>query len=83
MEGSNLVTIPQYLMPNCTSEHLHGRKLAVCGVVFVLRVHNLNSHNHEEAMRDDEPTPYPAWGALLDDSNSGTQATGSLCQQEQ
>jgi hypothetical protein len=79
MEGSNLVTTPQYLMPNCTSEHLHGRRLAVCGVVFVLRVHNLNSQNHEEALRDDEPTPYPFRRALLDDSNSDTPKQQGVC----
>jgi hypothetical protein len=79
MEGSNLVTTPQYLMPSCTSERLHGRRLAVCGVVFVLPVHNLNSHNHEEAMGDDEPIPYPFWGAFLDDSNSGTPRQRGVC----
>jgi hypothetical protein len=61
IEGSNLVTTPQYFMPSCTSERLHGRRLALCGVVFVIQVHNLNSYNHEEAMRDDEFTPYPFW----------------------
>ena len=66
-------------MPSCTFERLHDRRLAVCGVVFVLRVHNLNLHNHKEAMGDKELTLYPFWRALPDDSNSGTPRQWGVC----